>query len=767
MWPQQIESDRLSPGLPYDKDKAPLDSSPRYVDGENFYVTSGGSLDKRPGTSEIELTKHTDRIFRCWQYETLDGAVYIMASFRNGDGTYSLKYIRLGAASAAWTNVPELRSLHKAIYPHHGITVKGKFYVLYVPKYTTGDKIGAIVFDGARALTTPKSYWWGVLRPSVPAKIKGSFAKLTKDIKASDTTLDVDDNTTLPTTPFIAWIGLECINVTAKVSTDKLTVTRGHQNTTADAHVKNNKVIYKNFPDSANKVEITFGWKYFYCYKTNLGQISSISDYDFNPSHLGSDTGPFLNQKPVIIVRGHADITNIPKIVLCRTPDGGGTPFILREVDNPGDIDVEIIDDRQESDSGFEDPTNDGNLQDLAPTTTSNDPPPQVPTSKVVGYDYPLPSTRLISYASRIWYGIDNEVKYSANEDINEGIPEHCFPSSKVRGNFYEMASRVNNIQDGKDAIYIITATKTTVITGATKDMFVPRDLFNQIGAPIGQEDSSCKLNQDVAWLTQDFRLILVPAQSEISVTISGPLESTLKDLVTSQGMNISLVPYTNQNDQWLIVNCANYLTPQNSRQYVMDINRFTTKGEIFWFTPWTIRSTAVLSDRINESEVVSKLVFPTFTNQVDTTATQGKLVYLDPNVASDALPTSGSLGYACFADTHQMTVPTGNSHNSTTAPSVISPPKSLTLERLRYDNDEPIRVYYFINDLWSNPKEAIYKGQPVKLKESYGYAIAIYDIDQATNRVAFRILVARNTVKTSIQSITPNWQIAVRSSLA
>ena len=766
-WPSQLDSDRLPLALSYNRDLADLSSTPRITNGINFKIDSGGSIDKRDGTTAEEFTTNSLKCYRSWTYETLDGAIYLIGSFLRNDGSnkYKLMYLRKNSTTPAWTDVPNLRNVNSAVYPHQGITVKGKFYSLYVPDYSSSDRIGAIIFKGFyNESTTPITYPWGIQRPSQPARIKAVQVKLTADVSATATTFNVTDTTSLPTTPFEAWCGIEGLNVTAKTPTT-LTVTRAYNNTFASAHIKNARVVYKNFPNSSNAVQVTFGWKYLYGYKSITGQYSSISDYEFNPDKMSSDTGPFVNKKPVITVHGSADTTNIPTVVLYRTPDGGSNPFIVKEVTNPGDIDFDITDDQQESDAGFDDPLSDASLKFLGPDTTSNDPPPQVNSPLTVGIDFPRPSTRLVVYASRIWYAVENVLRYSGNEEINQGVPEECFPSSELRGNFFEYPSAINNLEDTQDALFTMTIKNTTIITGNTKDTFAPRNLFNLIGAPLYQPDSIAKLNKDLAWLTQDYRIILVPAGTNNPITISGPLGDELVNKIQAEGVNVVLTPFTNLNDQWLIVSAINYNTAENTRIFVYDINRSDAENH-FWFTPWGIRATSVISGRFTEAEAKEKLLFFVYSNLADTVQI-GRVVYLDPTSAADDLPADDSIAFDAFFDTHLMNVVEGNNFNSTTSPKSVVNKHSIVVERIKYENDDPLKVFAFLDDIYYDPKELIYNAASgLKKKPSIGYVSSVYSINTKAARIAFRFQVPRGRTKVSIQSLIPSWQINKRTTI-
>ncbi|MCK4911675.1 MAG: hypothetical protein KAR83_08525 [Thermodesulfovibrionales bacterium] len=71
----------------------------------------------------------------------------------------------------------------------------------------------------------------------------GATALLSADISAEQTTVQVEDASRFPPTPFTAQVGYERMLVT-DITGDTLTVTRGHDNTTARAHLRN-KTIYE------------------------------------------------------------------------------------------------------------------------------------------------------------------------------------------------------------------------------------------------------------------------------------------------------------------------------------------------------------------------------------------------------------------------------------------------------------------------------------------------------------------------------------------
>lgn len=87
------------------------------------------------------------------------------------------------------------------------------------------------------------------------------------------------------------------------------------------------------FTASANSVTVTMGWTYSYCYVygTDPNYIySNRAPIQTNPTLKSSDTGPFVNAIPRLLVRGdgaRGAANSQTPIALFRTTDGGGTLY--------------------------------------------------------------------------------------------------------------------------------------------------------------------------------------------------------------------------------------------------------------------------------------------------------------------------------------------------------------------------------------------------------------------------------------------------------
>ena len=113
--------------LPYNRALGELVDSPRLVCGKNVYVTSGGKLARRPGTLVVALeTIITKKCKRLVAVETLETPpyVYLLGSFYNTTTSlWEVYWIRLDAATPAWTKLTDVRDVNKSTVPHEFVVV--------------------------------------------------------------------------------------------------------------------------------------------------------------------------------------------------------------------------------------------------------------------------------------------------------------------------------------------------------------------------------------------------------------------------------------------------------------------------------------------------------------------------------------------------------------------------------------------------------------------------------------------------------------------
>ena len=738
--PQSLE-------LPYNRIERELSDKERLIRGNNSYVTVGGKLVKRPGTLEVLNTVSTNRIARLWRYETLENPpkVFILASvFNPATSRYQMMYVRLDAGSPAWTSFGTLRNIDVSTSPHVLTIFRGKAYVKGFP--TAGDKLGSVVFDGSGASPTVRP--WGLIGPTVPAALVGAVNRLNGAINASTTSITTQFTAAaqgFPAPSFTIQIDYEQMTVTSVGGGTNWTVTRAVNGTAAATHDDDATIIWRDWSASDHIVVVNIGWKYSYAWKTITGQYSNRASLETNPDKKPSISGPFFDQIPKFTVQGHADTTNVPTIAILRSEDGGGRFYILEEITNTGAGNITYSDDSLESAPAggtFNDPVPDSELNQgtSSPSEVSNDPPPSVIAPEVVGVDEPEPSTPLVTYQGRIWFGIGNILFYSGQEEIDAGIPEECFPGGSLNPNLFRFPNQLINLVATNDALYVFTLDATYKVTGTNRETFSFKPLFDNVGAPYGHQRAITRFNDTVALLTHDFRVVLI--NDESVETISDPLYTDLIDAVNDSG-ELDITYFGDLDKEWLVVTSHNNADPTESRQWVYDIKISEKRREPFWNTPWTIKSTAMLSGRIFESQSQRRLVFFIWSPSGAT----GRLVRIDPTLrtGSDINATGTATSFDFDIVTHLYRVPAGNHINTLRVPSVVPSVYNLVVERSQFSGTEFMPdsdpfVYYFKDDFWTDPIST----QPVedesRIEPPKAYRTLTYPINEVSKRFAVEI---------------------------
>lgn len=745
--------------LPYNRIEKELSGKPRLVRGENMYITLGGKLSKRPGTTLMTNGTLSLRVDRLWVYETQENPpkVYLIASCYNSATTnWELWYQRMSNPVGSWTQFASYRDCNSSTRPHEGINARGLFFIKGYPSSGSSEKLGSIIFDGTGGSPTIKP--WGVLGPTTPARIKGSLLRLNADLDSSSTSISVDLVAgSMPATPFEVTVDFEDMTVTnvAGAGPYILTITRAINDTVAAEHVAESNMIYRNWSASTHLVEVRLTWGYSYAYKTITGQVSNRVSVEENPDLMPSYTGPFADLCPTIIVQGHADTTNIPEIIIYRTTDGGGTWYELETITNTGAGNIEYRDDSLASDptgTTFNDPIPDEFLDTatLAPSLTSNSPPPANIAPQVTGVDPVSASTPLAYYSGRIWFGIGNYVFYSAQEELNSGIPEESFPSG-LTGNFFQLQYPIQNLVATTNSLFVITLQTVVQITGNNRETFNARPLFDNYGTPYGHPRAITRFGDTVAFLTHDYRIATF--QDGRIQTLSDPLFTDIVDQINRLA-EFDIKYWADLEKEWLVVTGHVATDTAFSKQWVYDIKKAQIVNQDFWFTPWTIRSTAMASGRISEVTAQRRLIFYVW-NQ-DTS--QGWFVRLDPTgrTGTDYFNTDDN-GFSWYFDTNLMQVPPGNHVNNLRQPGIVPTIYGFAMERTLFPGDEDPQFYYYTDDFWTTPL-ATFPQDPARREASTAYKTMILPLQTVGQRIALRAQSVRSTDLFELQNFWITW---------
>ncbi len=767
--PEDFKLDGLefaSLNLPYNKILRDLDDTPRLVAGENSYVTLGGKLIKRYGTIKVDDSELALRVDRMWLYETIDNPSYTFYLASVFDtSVWKLYYLRLDAGSPAWTTAGSFRSIDASNRPHEVVISRG---LAYVKSFPSSETLGSVIFDGTGGTVAVKP--WGALGPTTPAFLDGFIKHLNGAITAAGTSFVFSNVTSLPATPFNVQIGFEVITVVTLVGSTATVALRGAQGTVAAPHDNNEPIFYRNWVASNHPVVVNMFWAYTYAYKTITGHVTNRAPLQTNPDSLPSQTGPFNNLQPSVIVQGLADTTNFPTIIIYRTTDGGGTFMKLDEITNTGSGNIFYEDNGRTSTAGDEDPVADKDLnsQNLAPSLTSNSPPPTVLPPLVTGTNTPVAyTTPLVAFQGRIWYAIGNTVFFSANEELNVGIPEESFPSG-LFGNFFRYNNTVTNMDATSDTLYIVTTKGVHKITGSTKQTFESNPVIKTVGGAQGQSNAITTYGDTLVWMTGDFRIAILQGQN--FRTISEPLGTDYLAKLTSNAVTIDLKYWAFLDKEWITLTTINATDPTQNRTWIYDIKKSIELRMDFWNTPWSIPCTAIATGKMNETSNLNRLLFAMW-NAVDAeghvnriTTELDDVVLMDGEdvTGTDEIPAAGGTStvtnYDFSVTSNLFQIPPGNHINALRRPGLVPIVNSLVIERSLFNGDIDPTLYYFQNDTWTYPIPSEPATLPSRDDEPRGYKTLIYEINKKARRFGFKVELLGSANKFELQNMAIIW---------
>ena len=740
--------------LPYNLAERELSEKPRLVSGtQNTCVTFGGKLAKRYGTVGVANTAINGlvaggRIDRLWVYETMDTPpiVYLVASvYQPATTNWGLYYCRLDN-STPWTAASSYRGCQASTVPHEGGVARGFLYIRGAPNSGT-DLLGGVILDGTGGTFVVKP--WGGLGPTIPARIVATQHKLAAAIASTDSSLTVDSTSGFPAAPFNIQLEYEILTVTA-VSGTTLTVLRGAQASIPSSHAAGAKVRYVAWTTSSHPVVVNTQWQYSYAYESITGNVTSLVATETNPDNLPSSTGPFTNLLPQITLQGTADTTNFPYIRVFRTTDAGGTFFQLDRIANPGAGPFTYTDSSLTSGSGTQDPIPDQQLNQaiIAPTLTSNAPPPTTLAPKVTGVDPVQAGTPLDYYAGRWWYAIGNVLFYSGQEEITLGVPEECFPSGTF-GNFFRFQNAVINVRTTNDGLYVLTRNATYIIAGTTLETFNVRPLFLSLGAPVGHPRAITAFSDSICWLTHDYRISISGGGTQ--QTISNELGNDLINAINA-GAEVDMKYWADREKQYVVVSAINKTTPANTLTWIFDILQADKSGGNFWYSPWTVPATCLAEGRLQASANEHSLIFANNFGSGAFLAT-----YDSTGVAAvDTDSVGNTQQYACPIITNLFMLPPGNHINALRRPGVVPIVHWVEVVRTTFPSDVDPTLQLFFDDIWTTaqavPPPA---SSPMFRTQSKGYRTLQYPIQQSAQRVALKLVKPASPDRFELQALT------------
>lgn len=726
----------------------------------NVYCTAGNKIARRPVFNTYLMGEVAGtiisgkRIDRMWFYETLpdsSGTVYsyiLMSVFNFTSSRWEMYYRPNQGGSLIPTIFTATRSCNDSTAPHLCTFSRGLAYIKGFPHSSTSEKLGTIIFDGSGG--TAAYRWWGLLGPTVPARVEGWVGKLDADITATATSMTVSAVNDPPAVPFDVQIETEQITVGAKAGTGPFTLstlTRAIKSTTAQEHKALLPVLHRSWATAAHKVEVKSGWQYSYALKTNTGHISNRAPGESNPDLMPSNTAPFFDQIPDLTYQGDADTTNIPKIIFYRTPDGGGNFLDLEEFANPGGGAQTYTDDSLgtgATSSTFSDPLPDTSLKPalLAPSLDSNSPPPTVNFPLVVGTDQPSTSTsNLETWQGRIWMAIDNVLYCSNNEETKAGIPEEAWEYGD-NATFYRFPDKIVAIRATSSALYLLGSTNTYIGTGTDKLSFAFSTISTSTSAL--SQDASVTFLDRVAFVTRDMRLCIITG--ETIDTVTEPIGSI--PLVDS--IDVKLTFYYSALYQWLCVLIPRRVLTSVGKMLVYDFGRSQREGRDFWFPPWSGPWNSMCIMRITQPSAGASLLIVAAHDATSATKSSGLVTMAFDTSGPDSSISNVAWGTSSFEWSAMMGPyknPAGNHLNKMAIPHTTT---VLSYVKVDYDTPEVaatnigLTVYYDMQTVGTASSTGTVittqQSAPTRRAQSTGYKTKEWHPNQVVQDLCLRL---------------------------
>jgi hypothetical protein len=191
---------------------------------------------------------------------------------------------------------------------------------------------------------------------------------------------------------------------------------------------------------SAGSLSPTVGYKYVYVFKnSSTGHISTASA-------SSASSGVQTSKNITVQANGSGD-TQVDKIDVYRTADGGAQYFFVAEINNPGTGTWNYVD--STADSGL-------NTALIAPLALVNNPPPSG-------------ISLLTWYAGRLWAASGNTLYYSGGPDTLNGVGTEAWPpinNFPVPGTITALASTSQGlVVFTRDDAYVVTGTNASTFT--------------------------------------------------------------------------------------------------------------------------------------------------------------------------------------------------------------------------------------------------------------------------------------------------------------
>lgn len=182
------------------------------------------------------------------------------------------------------------------------------------------------------------------------------------------------------------------------------------------------------------------------------------------------------------------------------------------------------------------------------------------------------PPIGLVWYANRVWGFKDNTLYWSGWEEVENGVPEECWPDA----NLWPFPSKIYALASIQECLLIFTSRGIWKITGDTQETFRREILFATYGVLSSQNVTV--LGKTCAWFDVSNTIHITDGNGEKDVSTQ-----IYPDLAGTQHGSSSLSFHVSGEYKWLVFG-------NGVKLFILDLNTGN------WLPPWTIPGTCLFS---------------------------------------------------------------------------------------------------------------------------------------------------------------------------
>lgn len=767
---QQFDSGELrSLAIGYDVLSTALSPDVRLIDGLNMVVTNKGALNKRYGTVPVsgainDSTGYIDHMLGYESLETTPKRLIALVNSITSTSSYGVKIIQ--PATGALGTTSSLRNSNLSKTPQEIAVSRGLLYIRGSGGSASVDTLSTISYNGANNTYSI----WGILPPTTPTAVSAGAAstynftvnfgwqyvytwKTINGHESNRSPLQTDPSKTSSNTGAIS-------------NTYPSIVVQGNSDTTNVPSI----CIYRTTDGGGNF--------YFLEQITNTGAGNiTYADRNFNdglatpaqpypdsaldttrvsPTLTSNSPPPSVSYQDTAFTTLTASANNSTTSLTISSTFNSVTFTVNGQVAASVPMNITITIDQEQmtvTTLGSTSATVTRGVNGTVKAAHANG--ASVRYTPTVGIDGATQCTNMATYAGRLWYGLNNVLYYSGNEEISAGIPEECWPSG-LNGNFYRFSSPITHLQATSEALYVVCTEEVHWLRGNTKDSFQVQPIFTDIGGIHNNPRAICAADKSIIFLTNDLRICI--ARGLKRDFLSDPLADKIKTAIQTDGATIDLTRYAYQEKDFLIVSEAyKGFTPDNSksRQYVYDFNQ-TEAG--IWNVPWNIPALCFCSAYTDIGGTSATTGRYLLSGNFSTVGIASRVSYVDFTFVSmfDNYPNvSDTTTYACNFTISLVRNPTGNHVNMLREPGMVSILHAIKMDRTAFTSDtDPTLTYFLDNSSGAGGTTAGTPETPPRRVQSTGYTTLWYMIDTACERVSAKFSKTASLERFEVQMI-------------